>query len=106
MDERQIAIDRSRARLELWEDRLDDLRNAPVRGTRSGEEMYAQYTQELMDRLVSVRIKLAKLSRVSARRFEGAQEEFERAFSELQTAWDTTVAKIAWTSPHARQEPT
>lgn len=101
MDERQIALDRARARLELWEDRLANLRGAPACGTKPGEEMYAQYTQELMDRLEAVRIKYEKLRRAEGPRFEVAREEVERAFSALQTAWDTTVAKIAWTNPLA-----
>lgn len=95
MDERQIALDRARARLELWEDRLANL-------TKPGEEMYAQYTQELMDRLEAVRIKHEKLRRAEGSRFEVAREEVERAFSALQTAWDTTVAKLAWTNPLAK----
>jgi hypothetical protein len=103
MDERQIAIDRARARLELWEDRLAGLQNAPACATKPGEEMYAQYTQELTDRLESVRIKLEKLDRAGGHRLHGAREELERAFSALQTAWDTAVAKIAWTNPLANE---
>lgn len=101
MDERQIAIDRARARLELWEGRLADLQNAPACGTKPGEEVYAQYTQELTDRLESVRIKLEKLVRASSHRFQGVSQELERAFAELHTAWHTTVSKIAWTNPLA-----
>jgi hypothetical protein len=94
VDGRQIALDRSRARLQLWEDRLEGLRHAPACGTGASEERYAQYTQELTDRLESVRIKLAKLGRVGPGRIGDAREELERAFSGLQTAWDTTIAKI------------
>jgi hypothetical protein len=102
MDERQITIDRSRARLELWQDKLANLRATPTCGTKSGEEMYAQYAQELTDKLEAVRIKYEKLRRADGSRFEEAREELDRAFSELQTAWDTTVAKIAWTDPLAK----
>jgi len=99
MNNREAVIHRARTRLERWEEKYRRLRAAPMRAAGSGRRMYDQCTQEVGDRLETARVKYEKMRRLGEHRFADVRDEFDQALSGLQSAWDMTVARIAWTDP-------
>lgn len=90
-----MEYERLRTRLEVWEDRVRKLfAPPPPTSTRRAREVRAQLVQELVDRRETVRLKLERLRRATAPRYEQARGDLERAFRELERAWSRSAVVL------------
>jgi len=91
--------DKMERRYRIWCERIERLQDAPVCHTHRGEEFCARYLREVIERRDRVQARLERLRRARGEHFNRALTGVERAFTELQAAWDDAVVRIAWTDP-------
>jgi len=95
MDGRDVVVRKLRARLAKWERDIDDVVAAAELVSPSERETLSPRLRELLDRIETARIKVAKVERASPRTFEQCRNESRTAFRELRTAWDSALRRIA-----------